>query len=307
MGKLGRFACILTPMLCTLLSLILTMIILVGGTNKSSAPVSNVYFFLIDTRYIQTPSSLSLLDSTTLDDALLKTGLNSTTASEWGLKDFYTSSLWNYCGGTVSNGTWTIDECGTPSANYSFDPVTIIESSGTHSVEFPTSVKNIIKAIHVTSRVMIACYLIGFMATALTFVIGWFGLLSRWGSCVTTIIADIAFFFLLTASIIATAIYVALRTAFNKVLEDFAVKAYINNNTLAIAWAGVGFALAASVFWMLSTCCCSGRTSRVMNARAPAEPRGYQRVASPYEGSASVPMTHVQGGKAAGFEPYRHA
>ncbi|KAL7276505.1 hypothetical protein RUND412_000496 [Rhizina undulata] len=59
--------------------------------------------------------------------------------------EHHKKKLWNYCGGTVSNGTWIIDECGKPSANYSFDPVTMIEGQGTHSVEFPTSVKNIIK------------------------------------------------------------------------------------------------------------------------------------------------------------------
>lgn len=47
MGKAGRFACILTPMLCTLASLVCTILVLVGGTNKSSSLATNLYFFSV--------------------------------------------------------------------------------------------------------------------------------------------------------------------------------------------------------------------------------------------------------------------
>lgn len=47
MGKIGRFACILTPMICTLISLFCTIVVLLGGTNKNSGPISGLYFFRV--------------------------------------------------------------------------------------------------------------------------------------------------------------------------------------------------------------------------------------------------------------------
>ncbi|PWW78513.1 hypothetical protein C7212DRAFT_343216 [Tuber magnatum] len=319
MGKAGRFACILTPMLLTLASLCCVVIVMIGGTNKSSSPISGLYFLKIDTRFIDTPENMDLIPGTDWDDQLLKSGFN-TTASDLGLADFYTSSLWNYCSGKVDGDKWKVTDCGKPSANYAFDPIRIldVETEG-KDVDFPDSVKKVSKAVNAASKVMAAMYVLGAVATVVTFAVGWFGLLSRWGSCVTTIFADIAFFFLLTASIISTALYVSIREAFNKALKDFSVNAEINRQMFTITWLSVAFSFGACLFWMFSTCCCSGRRSRVMGTdhkgkAKSASPVGgargaYERIATPYQGgsgSGMKDMSEVGKKQAAGFEPYRH-
>lgn len=182
---------------------------------------------------------------------------------------------------------------------------------------------------------MISAYILGLITTTATFAVGWFGLISRWGSCVTTILADvwfsappnllvsntnvknpqIAFFFLLTASIISTALYYSMREAYNKALGAFSVYASTNMQMYNATWLAVAFSLAASVFWMLSTCCCSGRRARVMGTEhgpnkavnTGSRGQGYERIAAPYMGgSSSVPMTDVKK-QAVGYEPYRHS
>jgi len=89
---------------------------------------------------------------------------------------------------------WQITDCGKPSASYSFDPIRIlgVESEG-KDVNFPDSVKKVSKAVNAASKVMLAMYILGMVSTIVTFAVGWFGLLSRWGSCVTTIFADVCF------------------------------------------------------------------------------------------------------------------
>jgi len=320
MGKAGRFACILTPMLLTLASLCCVLIVMIGGTNKNSGMISGLYFLRIDTRFIDTPENIDLIPGTDWDNQLLKSGFNAT-ASELGLDDFYTSSLWNYCSGKVSGDKWDINNCGKPSASYSFDPIRIldVEAEG-KDVNFPDSVKKVSKAVSAASKVMLAMYVLGTISTIITFAVGWFGLLSRWGSCVTTIFADIAFFFLLTASIISTALYVSIREAFNKALKEFSVNAQINRQMFTITWLSVAFSLGACIFWMLSTCCCSGRRSRVMGTDHKGKGKssspigggkaGYERIATPYHGgsgSGTKPMSEVGKKQAAGYEPFRHA
>lgn len=199
--------------------------------------------------------------------------------------------MWNYCGGDINNNgsEYNVKNCSSTSISYAFNPEQIINSTSNASsaVTWPGSVTKAQKAINVAEKAMNVCYLLGFIATCATFVVGWFGLLSRWGSCVTVIFADIASFFLLVGSIISTSMFFSLKAAFNKVLTDFHVKAEVGGPMMSITWLAFAFSFGASFFWLLSTCCCSGRTSRVMKsgpAGKGANDHGYQRVGSPYAG-----------------------
>jgi len=298
MGKAARFACILTPMLLTLASLLCTILIMAGGTNKNNEWISNVYFLRVDTRGVSK---------------------NGRSASELGLKDFYTSHLWNYCSGDIKGSgnseTWTVTDCSKAKASYYFNVYEIfnVDSSSTGksitSDDLPNSVKKVDKTIKTVTSAMVAMFACALVAIVVTFVIGWFGLLSRLGSCVTTIFADIAFFFILAAASMATALYFTLKEGFNKGMSDFGAKAHIDKRTYWILWLGVGFAFLASVFWMFSSCCCSGRSSKIMghDTRTRSHekaPYTYERVAAPYAPTSQVNAPGAQA--PVGYEPYRH-
>lgn len=319
MGKAARFACILTPMLLTIASLACTVLIMAGGTKSSNAWISNIYFFRIDTREITTVESLDILPGD-LDNGVLKTGFKA--GEELGLDDFYTAHLWNYCSGKITvdgdKEDWEVTNCGKPKTTFHFDIFQIFkldsEENGKEGItedEIPDNVKKVNKAIKVVSNVMVAMFCCGVVATVVTFIVGWFGLLSRWGSCVTTIFADVAFFFILSGSIIATALYATLKEGFNRALDDFGAVATLNNRTLVIMWLGVGFAFGAALFWMMSTCCCSGRSKKIMESSPRSggtyekAPYTYERVAAPYAPTSQIHSSGAQTG--VGYEPYRHA
>jgi hypothetical protein len=317
MGKLGRFACILTPMLCTLASLVATVLLLSSGTRKSVLP--SMYYIKVDVRRISLSGTIDVLSGTNLDPKI-KTGITSANAQELGLHDFYTSYMWNYCSGNVTDNKWTTEQCEKPKTGYTFDVENIIAQEGKKEVTFPDSVKKVQRAVNVVSKFMVACYVLGAVATGVTFIVGWFGLLSRWGSCVTTIFADIAFGFLLVASICATVLAYSLKGAFNKAFDSFGVDATVGNSWISTTWIATAFAFAASVFWMMSMCCCSGRASRVMGDRegkramkVERTPYTYERVASPYLGGAgnaphtAVPMQTYGVEPKPGFEPMRQS
>jgi len=161
-------------------------------------------------------------------------------------------------------------------------------------------------AIKAISTTMIAMFCMAIAATVVTFFIGWFGLLSRWGSCVTTIFADVAFLFALAAGGTATALYYTLTAGFNKGLQDFGAGATVNKRTFTILWLGIGLSFLACLFWMLSTCCCSGRSRKIMggdNRSRSYEKAPYTYERAPLTSQASAPGTQAS----TGYEPYRHA
>lgn len=47
MGKLGRIACIATPMALTIASLICLLLVFLGGINKSDSTLNGLYFFKV--------------------------------------------------------------------------------------------------------------------------------------------------------------------------------------------------------------------------------------------------------------------
>jgi len=113
-------------------------------------------------------------------------------AKELGMSDFYTSYMWNYCSGNVtSDNWWPIQRCTASKSGYTFNVEAIVDAEAKKKIEFPESVKKVQKAINLVQKFMAACYVLGAVATGGCFIVGWFGLLSRWGSCITTIIADV--------------------------------------------------------------------------------------------------------------------
>ncbi|MCJ1303169.1 hypothetical protein MMC08_005977, partial [Hypocenomyce scalaris] len=133
MGKVGRFACILTPFFLTIASLICLIIVALGGTNKSSTTLSNLYFLRANTSAVHLnateisrlglPSEISSQLGSAIGDT--PDGVYDATAA-LNLSDWYTVSLWNYCEG--DNQTETYNEpsyCSPRQKEFWFDPVSI--------------------------------------------------------------------------------------------------------------------------------------------------------------------------------------
>jgi hypothetical protein len=113
------------------------------------------------------------------------------------IEDFYTTYLWSHCWGTVEDGDkWETKDCTKPKFfKYEFDLQKIADdhSDTDENIEFPQKYKDIQKSSNWLFKFMGLFYALGALGTAITFVVGWFGLLSRWGSCVTLIFADVSF------------------------------------------------------------------------------------------------------------------
>lgn len=93
----------------TLVSIVSTVLVLLGSTNDSPV-ISSIYFLRID---------VSDIIPRSFQNAVLVNSI----AETLGLRDFYQVGLWNYCEGYKGTG---VTYCSPPQALYSFNPVKIL-------------------------------------------------------------------------------------------------------------------------------------------------------------------------------------
>jgi hypothetical protein len=202
MGKIGRFACILTPMLLTLASLICIVIVMLGqlagkGNKAPSTSLGHdLYFFKADTSAF-TPDPKTILDdlpkNTNIDNNLLQALQKPATAAN--LKDkFYQVGLWSYCEGNkdAKTGQETITFCSSSKSNFWFDPFEVwdLKDTGLQKALGDKFDKGL-NAYKKASGWMIWSFGIALILSAAEFVVGFFAIFSRWGSLVTTIVSTV--------------------------------------------------------------------------------------------------------------------
>jgi len=315
MGKAGRFACILTPMLLTLASLICIAIVMIGQTpwKGNDAPKTSLgrdlYFFKADTSaFVSDPNTI--LDNVNLDNNLLKALQGAAGAKE--LKDFYQVGLFSYCEGDKDDkGKETITYCSERKFSFYFDPTVVWELKDTNIQKiFGDKFQKGLDAYKKAASWVVWAFVITLVLAAVEFVVGIFAIFSRWGSLVTTIISTAQTIFALAAAASATAIYLALVGIFETALKPYKIKASVGSRMLSVVWLAVAFSIGSGLFWLFSVCCCSGKSphKKVVVEKTPYT---YERVASPafggqqqqHTGYAGPAAGHGTSGTA--YEPFR--
>lgn len=318
MGKLGRFACIFTPMALVVAGFICLCLVLSGQQNSKNAIQRDLYFFKADTReFNDNPDNVveDVAKNLNIDNELLQALQGKAKTNE--LKDFYIVGFWNYCEGDINDkGEETITFCSERKSNFWFNPVDIWKLSDTSAQKiFPDELQKGLDAYHRVSRWMYASFIITFFLTLGEFLIGFAAIFSRWGSFVTTIVSTAQSLFYFSAAVTATAMYASLVAVFESVLKPYNIKATMGKQMLATLWLGVAFALASGFFWLISTCCCSGKSNK-KKVIVEKTPYTYERVASPYMGASgnghqmhdlpAHPRAAGHGTSGSAYEPFRH-
>ncbi|OGM40480.1 integral membrane protein [Aspergillus bombycis] len=324
MGKGGRVLCIITPYALTIASLVCLIIVGLGCTNSGSSTLNDLYFFRADLQNMTTTASSKSTVSQALSDAGVTVSDGDISAAleqvqkQFDLKDFYNIGLWGYCDGNVTNNDFEVSECSKPKGEFWFNPIEVwnLEETGVEN-GLPSGLRKSLNLYKNVSKWMFIAYIVAFVATVVELVVGVFAICSRWGSCVTTLISGVAFLFTAAASVTATAMFATVTGAFNENLKDYGMHGSMGKNIYVTTWLAVAFSLGAALFWMLSTCCCSGRspynhknTPRGVTAEKtpytyePLGPQGNQQ-ASPYNTSYPPPPPPTQN-RSNAYEPFRH-
>jgi len=334
MGKLGRIACIATPMAMTIISIILLFVAFMGGLNKNDTNLSSLYYFRANTtgfkHNITASGILSKNIPGDLDDKL-RNFLNKlqSTNSNNKLDDIYEIYLWNYCSGNIDNSTAgtnssnagvKLTTCSPMKSQFWFDPVTVWNLNGT-GIEnlLPTELQKGLNLYQKVSKWMFVAYVLAFWVTLADIVVGLFAICSRWGSCVTAIVSSAATLFTFLAALTSTVLFSTLTGTFNTALKLYGIHLTLGTKMLSLDWIAFVFSLGATLFWTISMCCCSGHSSSPRNRKgtekgfaAPFASRGYQPLAGQHgaHGGNHVEMGNMgqspYKGRETAYEPFRH-
>ncbi|KAI4127971.1 MAG: hypothetical protein LQ338_002937 [Usnochroma carphineum] len=328
MGKAGRFACIFTPMALTIASLVCLIIVGLGGTNKDNSNLNNLYFFRANTTdIVVTPEDLGEdigknIPHNALTDAIINQTTNAAKTA-LGVKDFYHISLWNYCAGDLDNGKDKVTYCSPHKNEFWFNPVEVWGLNNTNIDHlFSKELRDGLNAYRITAKWMFIAYIVALVSTIVEILVGFFALFSRLGSLATTIVSTISSFFLIAFALTATILYATLMGSFNEALKKYNIHGSLGHSMYVVAWLAVAFSFGAGIFWLFSSCCCSGRSNKIKYGDASGKKGAYERVDSPYghrEGPANfqtgpgyqaphhgVPLGNF-GQKNTAYEPYRSA
>ena len=346
MGKAGRFACIFTPMALTLASLVCLVIVGLGGTNKNNDFYNRLYFFRANTSNIDVDPSLINLPNNSVTDKIVDQATD-VVKSTLDIKDFYHVSLWNYCSGDFSSSankagsnvtaTDKVDFCSPRTNQFWFNPVEVwgLNNTGIDKF-FSKELRAGLNTYKTVTKWMFICYIVALISTLVEILVGVLALFSRLGSLATTIVSSISSLFIVAFALTSTILYASLEGTFNTALKKYNIHGSLGRSIYITTWLGVAFSFGAGLFWLLSSCCCSGRSDRikgygdkgnyngdVRGGRAGSgwlpvrkTPYEYERMGSPFEGGQGYGQMHrgAQGHqmgnlgpqRATAYEPFRH-
>lgn len=178
------------------------------------------------------------------------------------LKDFYSIGLWGYCDGDIVNGNYETSWCSKPRSEYYFNATQVWGMDNNPIMNsLPNDYHKAMDIYKGASKWMFIAYWVAFAVTCLVLVVGVFAICSRWGSCVTTLVALASFGFTTAASVTSTVLFSIMEGTAGTALAAYNIKFSLGKNMFVATWLAVAFSLGALLFWSFSACCCSGRSS----------------------------------------------
>lgn len=133
------------------------------------------------------------------------------------------------------------------------------------NVTLPTEVTDSLKAFKAVAKWTEIVYVIAMLALGLELILGFFSYCSRAVSCVTYLLSGIATAAVMATAAMVTAMSVVVIGVIKSTAKYYGVTGSLNSRFLAVAWLAVAFAMASSLFWLFSACCCK----REHHSRSP--------------------------------------
>ena len=189
------------------------------------------------------------------------------------IEDFYDVYLWNFCSGSASSSTPTF--CSARKTEFYFDPITEWGlDSPTLEAMLPSELTNGLKVYDKVSRWLFVAYVLAFWTTAASIVVGVFATCSRWGSCMTTLVSAAATLFTILSAATSSALFGTVVATLDTVLKPYAIQLHLGVRMQALDWLAALLSIAATLFWTISICCCSGKSPHASARRSSPPPGG---------------------------------
>lgn len=268
----GRFLCVAMPFALTVGAIIFLLVGTLAGVADK-----NMYVFRVDVENLS-------IDPVNVDNIVENFGIDvlkreakseNITAANLGLGKVYDISLWGYC---------YVDQddkrhCTKPKfdwANEALNETTIEDfgkAAGTE-IDIPDELADALEIFAKVVKWTEVVFIAALLSLAIELVLGIFANCSRIMSCCTWIISGIAALLTIGAAGAATGMALTVVGAVEGTAKWYGVRAEMLPNYLAVIWIAAGLAVAASLFWVFTICCCapsSGSRKSKKNRRSDAE------------------------------------
>jgi SUR7/PalI family len=228
---------------CFFVSVVFLILVLIGNIKKNNT-LNKIWFLKLDLSHI---IPINVPNATLLNSI----------AQTLGLHDFYTVGVWGFCEGYNSSG---VQRCSKPADMYWFDPVTIIlnELFSGATIALPSDINHILSIIKIASHFMFACFIVGIVFCALSFLIVFTTIYSRWVSFLMGFVTFIAAFFTTVGSVIATVMFLIFKNTFEGT-DEVNIKATLGTEMFIFMWIASGFSLVGLIMNLGMCCCCASR------------------------------------------------
>lgn len=269
--RAGRFVCVALPILLTIGAIVALMIGTLSGVahNRLYIFSADLSELSLDEKDLQdivadyVPGVDNLPDISNLASRDIEA--REITASNLGLGKRYDVTLWGYC----KVDTDGKKECKKPEFDWASKNLNkdIIDDLGVGDmkIELPDEIESAIKVFSKVTKYTEIAFIVALVALALELIVGIFANCTRVISCLTWLIAIIAIILTLASCALATAMGAVVTGAIEATAKTYGARATINTNYLACIWIGAAFAIAASLFWLFTLCCCKPEHGRHRN------------------------------------------
>lgn len=276
-GNGGQVVWIIIPMLLTMVSLVLLIIIGFGCTKKDSDFFNNLYFMRANTSEIQQSNGLIVLPSEPQPQQAGRS-LPSAANDNVHVQDFYHVGLWNYCSGPFKSQplqtetpptethfdnkkafkTDNVTECTKHHFHFWFNLVEVWGLNQTVTdVLYGKELDNTLKTYKKATLWMNIAYITSLAVLVLELLVGVFAIQSRKNTIIATGISIISSVFLLAFALTSTILYASLVGTFNHVLTKYNIHGILGYYIYILIWLAVAFSWLAGFAWLFSSCCAS--------------------------------------------------
>jgi hypothetical protein len=245
----GRFVCVALPIILTIGAIISFMIATLSGVAHN-----NLYLFKVDLKDFElNPDNLSdFLGNLDINLNGISLGKRQVTAGTIGLANSYDITLWGYCANEKDSR-----KCTSPEFDWAQDRIQDdILSKFSSAIKLPDEIDSALDVFSTVTKYTEIAFIVALAVLGLELFIGIFSNCTRIISCLTWLIGIAAIVLCIAAAGLATAMSAVVVAALKSAAKQYGVKADINTNFLACIWIGTAFAVAASLFWLFTICCC---------------------------------------------------
>lgn len=252
----GRFLCVALPLLLTIASIGSLLYATLAGVAHN-----NLRMFRLDVSELSIdPANLDTIGDKILGIDLRAVKTGNITAADLELGKIYDITLWGYCR-TDRDNKRTCTKAKFDWATKSLDPNNLETEDGT-VVVLPKEIRNALRAFRKVAKYAEIAFIVSLIALGVELLIGIFSNFSRGISCLTWLESCITTVLVFASAGLATGMAVIVVGAVDSTAKFYGVDGQLDKKFLAVIWIGAAFALAATLFWVFTICCCKPDHSR---------------------------------------------